>query len=84
MNWGDAISEAGNSFNYVNYGRVLIDPDATTITLNGFANGNYNFGIITYYTYVTDAGVVVMRSETNGNLKNCIIDNLGLDPINCN
>jgi hypothetical protein len=84
MNWGDAISEAGNSFNYVNYGRMLIDPDATTITLNGFANGNYNFGIITYYTYVTDAGVVVMRSETNGNLKNCIIDNLGLDPINCN
>ena len=84
FNWGDAIGQAGNSFNYTNYGRMLIDPDATNVVLNGFGDGNYNFGIITYYTYVTDAGVVVMRSETNGNLKNCVINNTATSPIDCN
>lgn len=84
FNWGDAIAQAGNGFNYTNYERMLIDPDSTSIEINGFADGNYNFGIITYYNYVTAAGIVLKRSETNGNLKNCVINNAGTSIINCN
>lgn len=83
FNWGDAIGQAGNNFNYTNYGRLLIDPDQTSIVLDGFANGEYTFGMVTFFTYVTDDGSVVLRSETNVGLRKCTIDDTRTDQINC-
>lgn len=85
FNWGTAIAEAGNNFDYTNYGRMLIDADTTQITIDGFANGEYTFGIITHYNYVTDLEEVTMRSETNSNLKRCTIDDTAPGVVlNCN
>jgi hypothetical protein len=84
FSWGDALAQAGNAYNYVNYGRILIDPDENSITLPGFADGTYVFGMITYFTYVTDDGIITLRSETNGGLRTCRVDSAEPDPINCN
>lgn len=84
FSWGDALAQAGNSFNYTNYGRILLDPDSNSITLPGFADGTYVFGMITYFTYVTDDGSITLRSETNGGLRSCRVDSSEPDPINCN
>jgi hypothetical protein len=84
FSWGDALAQAGNSYNYTNYGRILIDQDENSITMPGFADGTYIFGMITYFTYVTDDGVITMRSETNGGLRTCRVDSAAVDPINCN
>lgn len=84
FSWGDALAQAGNGFNYANYGRLLIDSDENSITLPGFADGTYIFGMITYFTYVTDDGVITLRSETNGGLRSCKVDSTSPDPINCN
>jgi hypothetical protein len=83
FSWGDAVSQAGNSFNYTNYGRVLIDSDQTTITMAGFTDGEYYFGMLTYFTYVSNTGTVILRSETNGSFKKCKIDSTATDPITC-
>ena len=83
FNWGDAIGQAGNNFNFSNFGRKLITPDQTSTVLSGFSNGEYTFGMITYFTYVTDDGNVVLRSETNTGIKKCTIDHSKLEPTNC-
>lgn len=83
FNWGDAIAQAGNNFDFTNYGRALIDSDQTNVILDGFPNGEYTFGIITFFTYVTPEGAVVLRSETNVGLKKCTIDDTSPDQINC-
>lgn len=83
FNWGDAIAQAGNNFDYTNYGRMLITSDKTNVILDGFANGEYSFGIITFFTYVTADGAVVLRSETNVGIKKCTIDDTSPDQINC-
>lgn len=72
--WGNAMV-AANNFDYTNYGVFEIDPEQTDITLEGIPNGNYGFGILTRYTYITDDGEVTIRSETNGNILRCTIDN---------
>ncbi|MGE3609940.1 MAG: hypothetical protein AB7I27_10175 [Bacteriovoracaceae bacterium] len=82
FSWGDAIAQTG-AFNYTNYGRQIINSSATSITLNGFADGDYAFGIITHYTYVTDDGVVTLRSETNSNILKCTIDYALADTVDC-
>ncbi len=80
--WGDAISQTSN-FNYTNYGRLLVDAEETNITLTGFSDGDYTFGILTYFTYVTDGGSVTLRSETNANLKRCSVNNASVVLIVC-
>lgn len=83
FNWGDAIAQAGN-FDHTNYERILIDSEASSHTLAGFADGSYIFGMLTYFSYVSDDGTVIMRSETNSALKTCIINSLSDEPILCN
>jgi hypothetical protein len=83
FNWGDAISQAGNNFNFANYGLRVIPYDTNQIVLDGFADGEYSFGIITYYTYVTDSDVVILRSETNDEIRTCIVNNSVLIPSTC-
>lgn len=82
--WGDAIAQAGNNFNFTNYGRILIDSEETEHTLTGFANGTYYVGILTYFNYINNDGSVVIRSETNGAIKRCTINNALPDAVNCN
>ena len=82
FNWGDAIGQAGN-FDYTNYNRILIDSDETNFTLSGFADGSYTFGMTTYFSYVTDDGTVIMRSETNPSLKTCVFNSLVDEVIMC-
>ncbi|HXH73742.1 MAG TPA: hypothetical protein VNJ08_02185 [Bacteriovoracaceae bacterium] len=81
--WGDAISDAGDLFDYTDYGRKLVPSGSTNLVMNGFANGSYKFGIITYYTYVTDSGNVVLRSETNEGVLSCTFDSTNPNPVNC-
>jgi hypothetical protein len=83
FNWGDAIGQAGNNFNFSNFGRKLITPDQTSTVLSGFANGEYTFGMITYFTYLINDGNVILRSETNTGIKKCTIDHSKLEPTNC-
>ena len=83
FSWGDAISQAGNNFNYVNYGRRMVPAGTNQVVLDGFANGVYIFGVITYYTFVTDSGAVTIRSETNASIKSCTVDNTILASVNC-
>lgn len=71
--WGDAVV-AANNFDYTNYGVFEIDSDQTDITLENIPSGSYAFGILTRYTYITDNGEVTIRSETNGNILRCIVD----------
>jgi len=73
--WGDAISEAGEDFDYTNYGRITIDSSLTSISLDNFPNGDFTFGILTHYTYITPAGSVTLRSETNGGILRCTFNN---------
>lgn len=81
--WGDAVV-AANTFDYTNYGVIEIDPDQNDITLEGFQNGNYAFGILTRYTYITENGEVTLRSETNGNILRCTVDDSQANiPIDC-
>lgn len=83
FNWGDAIA-AAEIFDTTNYGRLLIDPETTEISLDGFADGEYSFGVITYFNYVTDNDKVTIRSETNINIKRCVINSLNNeDPVDC-
>jgi hypothetical protein len=80
--WGNAISEAGNNFNFTNYGRQLIDPSQLNISLDQFSNGTYTFGLITYFSYMTPDGPVILRSETNSVLQ-CVVDLTNTETINC-
>ncbi len=82
FNWGDAIAQA-NNFDSTNYGRLLIDADQTSVVVENMADGLYYFGMITYYQYVTDDGMIRLRSETNANLRRCTVDAAATDPINC-
>jgi hypothetical protein len=84
LNWGDAIAQAGNNFNFTNYGRQLIDPIQTSFVLNSLPDGNYSFGIITYYSYMTDSGAVILRSETNSNILQCTVNNSSTETLDCN
>lgn len=85
FSWGDAIAQAGNNYDYSNYGRMLIDAESNQITIDGFPNGDYVFGIITHYVYITDTDQVVMRSETNAQLKRCFIDDTQVaNVVQCN
>lgn len=81
--WGDAIGQAGNNFDYSNYGRVLISPETTTLSLTNFSDGEYFFGMITFFTYVTENGTVVLRSETNTAIRKCIVDSTKTESVNC-
>lgn len=83
FNWGIAISQAGTDFNYTNYGRKLLPSGTTTWIMDGFADGVYTFGVVTYYTYVTDSGNVVLRSETNEGLATCTFNSADPNPIDC-
>jgi hypothetical protein len=83
FNWGDAISQAGNNFDYTNYNRLLLSPNLTTTVLSGFANGDYTFGLVTYFSYVTENGLVLLRSETNSAFRKCVVDDTKIEPINC-
>lgn len=83
FSWGDAISQAGNTFDNTNYERILIPSGINTITLDGFANGQYTFGVLTYFNYVTNDGSVVLRSETNGSLKVCTFDDTSPANLTC-
>lgn len=84
FNWGDAISQAGTNFNFTNYARYLVDGDKTTFTIDGIPNGQYYFGVITFFTYVTADASVVMRSETNTAIKKCTVDNTSPQVLDCN
>lgn len=83
FNWGEAISEAAVNYNYTNYGRLLIDDDQTSITIDGFASGEYTFGILTYYNYVAEDGIITLRSETNTGIFRCVFDNASPDEFDC-
>lgn len=83
FNWGTAIAEAGNDFNFTNYGRVLIDDGELDITLEGFPDGQYTFGMVTYLKYLTDSQEVVIRSS-NSEIMTCTVDHsVTADPILC-
>jgi hypothetical protein len=73
--WGDAIAQAGDNFDFTNYGRITIEPGETSITIDGFANGVYTFGMITRYMYMTPDGPIVLRSETNNGIFRCTFAN---------
>lgn len=75
FSWGDAISQAANNFDYTNYGRRIVSQDDLSATVDNLPNGSYVFGIVTYYSYVTDNGIVTLRSETNGGLYTCHVNN---------
>ena len=81
--WGDAISQAATASDYTNYGRRLINPELNTIVLDSFADGDYAFGITTYYHYVTDSGVVILRSETNDKIFKCNVNSAILTNVSC-
>lgn len=81
--WSDATLAADN-FDFSQYGRLLIDKeDVTNVTLPQLPDGDYVFGMITYYVYVTASGPVTFRSETNMKLFTCDIDNSDDDNVNC-
>lgn len=83
FNWGEAIAQAANNFNYTNYGRMLLDEDQTSITIDGFATGEYTFGVLTYYNYVTEDGIITLRSETNNGTYKCVFDNASPEEFDC-
>jgi hypothetical protein len=74
FNWGDAIAQAGENFDYTNYGRMLVNSGTNQVTIDGFLNGQYMLGVLTHYTYMTDSGPVTIRSETNIKFKKCTVD----------
>lgn len=73
FNWGDALAQAGNG-NFANYGRVLVDGDRLTTTIALLEDGDYAFGVITYYSYVTEDGTTRIRSETNNTIFRCSVN----------
>lgn len=81
--WGDAIAQAGNNFNFTNYGRQLIDPSELTFALDPLPNGTYSFGMITYFSYVTPNGSVLLRSETNTSILQCVVDSANTESLIC-
>lgn len=83
FNWGDAFAAAEN-FDTTNYGRILIEPDTTEFSLDNFGDGEYSFGVITHFVYVTDTDKVTIRSETNVNIKKCVVNSANTeDPVTC-
>jgi hypothetical protein len=83
FNWGDAIGQAATNSDFTNYGRQLIPSGTTSTILNGFDTGDYAFGMTTYYSYVTDSGAVILRSETNSSIFKCHVDNSSVIAVNC-
>ncbi len=81
--WGNAISEAGNNFNFSNYGRQMIEPGQLSATLNQFSDGTYTFGMITYFSYMTPDGAVKLRSDTTS-LIQCVIESANTETLDCN
>ncbi len=79
-----SATAAAGVHNYTDYGRILIDPELTQYTVDGFANGQYQLGIITHFAYVTNDGSVTIRSDYNLNIKTCTVDDTSPDEINCN
>lgn len=83
FNWGEAIAQAGDNFDYTNYGKEKIESDQLSFTLTGLVDGEYSFGIITYFNYVTDNGSVTIRSETNPNVLKCTVDAQSEQSFDC-
>lgn len=81
--WGDAITQAGTSYNYTNYGRALISNTLNEYQIDNLANGNYALGVITYYSYVTNDGSVILRSETNPSILKCVVNSTAPSPVEC-
>jgi hypothetical protein len=80
--WGDAIAQAGNG-NFTNYGRRLINSSQLGSTIASLPDGVYTFGVLAYFSYVTDGGPVVIRSETNNNLLRCTVDSTNDEIVAC-
>lgn len=71
---GDLDRDGRNSVSdgvNVNYGRIIIDPQQTSITLTDIPDGHiYSFGILSTYNSVNGS----IRSEINTNIVTCTFD----------
>ncbi|MFA5584833.1 MAG: hypothetical protein WDA09_11535, partial [Bacteriovoracaceae bacterium] len=82
FNWGEAIAAFEGATNAYSY--MMIDGDEIETQLQGFADGSYTFGILTYHLYMSDEGPVEKWSGTNTRFLKCHINNSTNDTVTCN